>query len=152
MFISAGAGCWAWIPGGGLRSAPFSTPYLHLNRILNRSCQNVKTIYCMSRRKLNRSLGEQNRRFPLTGIQAQHPAPAPHASHARHDRSMARNRLAARAKVVGLDSLPCVSRKNVPSQGRVVVVISFVLARKYNGFLVDTSSLCLRHPIKITVL
>ena len=24
----AGAGCWAWIPGGGLRSAPFSTPNL----------------------------------------------------------------------------------------------------------------------------
>ena len=22
----AGAGCWAWIPGGGLRSAPFSAP------------------------------------------------------------------------------------------------------------------------------
>ena len=26
----AGAGCWAWIPGGGLRSAPFSTPNLRL--------------------------------------------------------------------------------------------------------------------------
>ena len=24
----AGAGCWAWIPGGGLRSAPFLTPNL----------------------------------------------------------------------------------------------------------------------------
>ena len=24
----AGAGCWAWIPGGGLRSAPVSTPNL----------------------------------------------------------------------------------------------------------------------------
>ena len=24
----AGAGCWAWIPGGGLRSALFSTPNL----------------------------------------------------------------------------------------------------------------------------
>ena len=23
---SAGAGCWAWIPGGGLRSAPFPPP------------------------------------------------------------------------------------------------------------------------------
>ena len=27
---------------------------------------------------------------PRPGIQAQRPAPAPHASHARHDRSMAR--------------------------------------------------------------
>ena len=32
-------------------------------------------------------------KVPRPGIQAQHPAPAPHA---RHDRSMARNRLAAR--------------------------------------------------------
>ena len=24
----AGAGCWAWIPGGGLRSAPVLTPNL----------------------------------------------------------------------------------------------------------------------------
>ena len=24
----AGAGCWAWIPGGGLRSAPVFTPNL----------------------------------------------------------------------------------------------------------------------------
>ena len=30
-------------------------------------------------------------RRPPPGIQAQHPAPAPHASHARHDRSMARD-------------------------------------------------------------
>ena len=27
----AGAGCWAWIPGGGLHYAPFSTPNLQLN-------------------------------------------------------------------------------------------------------------------------
>ena len=26
----AGAGCWAWIPGRGLRSAPFSNPNLRL--------------------------------------------------------------------------------------------------------------------------
>jgi len=26
----AGAGCWAWIPGGGLRSAPVFTPNLRL--------------------------------------------------------------------------------------------------------------------------
>ena len=29
----AGAGCWAWISGGGLRSAPFSTPNLRLNKL-----------------------------------------------------------------------------------------------------------------------
>ena len=33
----AGAGCWAWIPGGGLRSAPFSTPNLRLFAKLWRS-------------------------------------------------------------------------------------------------------------------
>ena len=31
------------------------------------------------------------------GIQAQHPAPTPHAPHARHDRSMARNSFVAKA-------------------------------------------------------
>ena len=38
-------------------------------------------------------VGEGNRaeRRPPPGIWAQHPAPAPHASHARHDRSMARD-------------------------------------------------------------
>ena len=74
-------------------------------------------------------------RRPPPGIQAQHPAPAPHASHARHDRSMARNRLVARAKLGGLDCSPPVSRKSVPSRGRVVVVISLILARNYKGFL-----------------
>ena len=34
--------------------------------------------------------GNGAERRPPPGIQAQHPAPAPHASHARHDRSMAR--------------------------------------------------------------
>ena len=65
-----------------------------------------------------RSLGEQNRRFPLTGIQAQHPAPAPHASHARHDRSMARNRLVARpmSGVFVVRSVPLAS--NVQSAKR----------------------------------
>ena len=77
------------------------------------------------------------KRRPPPGIQAQHPAPAPHASHARHDRSMARNRLAARAKVGGLDSSPRGSRKNVPRQFRTCCFISFILARNYNGFLVD---------------
>ena len=57
-------------------------------------------------------------RRPPTGIQAQHPAPAPHASHARHDRSMARNRLAARVKVGGLGFSPSVSRKSAPRQWR----------------------------------
>ena len=33
----------------------------------------------------------------LSGIQAQHPAPAPHAPHARHDTSMARNPFVAKA-------------------------------------------------------
>ena len=37
---------------------------------------------------------EKKPKVPTPGIQAQHPAPAPHA---RHDRSMARNRLVARA-------------------------------------------------------
>lgn len=38
--------------------------------------------------------GGSKPKVPLTGIQGQHPAPAPHV---RHDRSMARNRLVARA-------------------------------------------------------
>ena len=29
----AGAGCWAWIPGGGLRSAPFSPPTSHKTKL-----------------------------------------------------------------------------------------------------------------------
>ena len=37
----AGAGCWDWIPGGGLRSAPFSTPNLQLSHCL--SPVNVRT-------------------------------------------------------------------------------------------------------------
>ena len=45
-------------------------------------------------------------RRPPPGIQAQHPAPAPHASHARHDRSMARKILVARPNLGGLHSSP----------------------------------------------
>ena len=32
----AGAGCWAWIPEGGLRSAPVSTPNLQQDRTKNK--------------------------------------------------------------------------------------------------------------------
>ena len=76
-------------------------------------------------------------RRPPPGIQAQHPAPAPHASHARHDRSMARNRLAARAKVVGFPYSPRASRKYATSFWRASTFNSFILARNYNGFLQD---------------
>ena len=76
-------------------------------------------------------------RRPPPGIQAQLPAPAPHASHARHDRSMARNRLVSKAKVVGLHYSPGASRKYAPRQLRTSCFISFILARNYNGFLQD---------------
>ena len=72
-------------------------------------------------------------RRPPPGIQAQHPAPAPHASHARHDRSMARNRLVARAKVGGKYFSQChgnLSRGNGESMG----AFWFILARNYTGF------------------
>ena len=81
--------------------------------------------------------GNGAERRPPPGIQAQHPAPAPHASHARHDRSMARNRLAARAKVGRFSSSPRASRKYAPRQLRTSRFISFILARNYNGFLQD---------------
>ena len=55
--------------------------------------------------------------MPRPGIQAQRPAPAPHASHARHDRSMARWISVARAKVGGLDCSPRSSRNDAPSSG-----------------------------------
>ena len=80
------------------------------------------------------------------------PAPiaiAPHASHARHDRSMARSISVARAKLGGLHYSPPSSRNGAPSRGRVVVVFSFILARNYNGFVVDMFSLRSRHVIKI---
>ena len=67
------------------------------------------------------------------------PSPAPSASapHARHDTSMARSSSEARA-ICGLfsSSLPD-SQKNVPSFWRASVLISFILARFYNGFLQD---------------
>ena len=91
-------------------------------------------------------------RRPPPGIQAQHPAPAPHASHARHDRSMARDRLAARAKVVGLHFLPRVSRNDVPRQWRASSLNSFILARNYNGFLQDMFCPEASPLIKIKVL
>ena len=59
-------------------------------------------------------------RRPPPGIQAQHPAPAPHASHARHDRSMARNRLAARAKVVDNHFSPSVFTKVRPEATQAI--------------------------------
>ena len=34
----AGAGCWAWIPGGGLRFAPVFTP--NLRQLHGKSCVN----------------------------------------------------------------------------------------------------------------
>ena len=46
--------------------------------------------------RLEVGVGNGAERSLPPGIQAQHPAPAPHASHARHDRLMARNRLVAR--------------------------------------------------------
>ena len=52
----------------------------------------------------------------------------------RHDRSMARSSSDSRA-ICGLFSCsPSVSRKYVPSIGRASVIISFILARFYNGF------------------
>ena len=102
----------------------------------------------------NRSLGDQNRRFPLTGIQAQHPAPAPHAPHARHDRSMARNRLAARPNLGGLHSPAAAPGpvSSVPSTWRVHGHKNVDFSKKNNGFLVDMDSLCLRHPCALRVL
>ena len=82
---------------------------------------------------------------------APHAPHAPHASHARHDRSMARNRLAARPKVGGLHFSPSVSRKSVPRQLWTCCFISFILARNYNGFLVDMFSECSSPLIKIRV-
>ena len=89
---------------------------------------------------------------PRAGIQAQRPAPAPHASQARHDRSMARNLSVAKPKLSGLGYSPRMSRIYVASDWRASGVFWFILARKYSGFLVDMDSLCLRHQIKITVL
>ena len=70
--------------------------------------------------------GNGAERRPPPGIQAQHPAPAPHASHARHDGSMARSISVARANLGGLHSSPNVSRKFAPSCERVVGVILFI--------------------------
>ena len=95
-----------------------------------------------------RSLGEQNRRFPLTGIQAQHPAPAPHASHARRDRSMARSRLVARPNLGGLHSSVSRSRKSVQKLARVVGPLSFISHSENNGFVQGMDSLCSGHIIK----
>ena len=76
---------------------------------------------------------------------------APHASHARHDRSMARSISVARAKVGGRGSSLPSSRNFAPSCGRVADVFSFVLAKTYNGFLVDTYAKCSSPLIKIMV-
>ena len=86
---------------------------------------------------------------PLTGIQAQHPAPAPHA---RHDRSMARKILVAGAKPGGLYCSDPRIAKHVPSSSRVQSTFWLILARKNTGFLVDMNFLCSRHIIKIKVL
>ena len=79
------------------------------------------------------------------------PSPAPSASapHARHDRSMARSSSEARA-ICGLFSdTPPGSQKNVPSPWGVPSIISFILARFYNGFAVDQLSLCSARLMKI---
>ena len=55
----------------------------------------------------------------------------------------------ARAKVGGLDSSPPSSRNVAPSDGRVLGVFWFILARDYNGFVVDTFAECLSPFIKI---
>ena len=89
-------------------------------------------ITIMTYRRLGVKTGAERR--PPPGIQAQHLAPAPHASHARHDRSMARNRLVARAKVGGFSSPPRWSWIYVPSCGRVVAVLLFISARTNKGF------------------
>ena len=102
---------------------------------------------------LNRRLGVRTgaERRPPPGIQAQHPAPAPHASHARHDRSMARNRLVARAKVGGwCCSTPChgnPSRVNGESMG----AFWFILLRKTNGVFEKMVSQSSSHVIQIRV-
>ena len=75
---------------------------------------------------------------PRPGIQAQRPAPAPHASHARHDRSMARSISVARAKVGPFSSSPPVSRIYAPRQCRVNGVFWFILARNYRRLGVET--------------
>ena len=54
-------------------------------------CKECKCHSCMVNRKLGVKTGAERR--PQPGIQAQRPAPAPHA---RHDRSMARSRSVAR--------------------------------------------------------
>ena len=86
---------------------------------------------------------------PLPGIQAQRPSP----SHRTHDTTDQWRDLisVARAKVGGQSfSLPS-SRKYAPSGWRVVSVFWFILARNYNGFVVDTFAECLSPLIKIRV-
>ena len=106
--------------------------------------------------QIDRRLGSENgaERSPQPGIQAQHPAPAPHAPHARHDRSMARNRLAARPNRGGLHSpSPAPGPvSSVPSTWRVHGHKNVHFSKKNNGFLVDMDSLCLRHPCALRVL
>ena len=81
---------------------------------------------------------------------AQHP----HRTHRTHDTTdqWRETILVARPKLGGFSSSPWVLRIDVPSGERVVDVFSFILARKYTGFLQATVSLCLRHRIKIGVL
>ena len=99
--------------------------------------------------RLGVKIGAERR--PPPGIQAQHPAPAPHASHARHDRSMARNRLVASAKVGGLHFSPSASRKVVPSQWEYMDTVLLILAsNKVCWEYMESTSL--RHPIKTMVL
>ena len=69
---------------------------------------------------------------------AQHP----HRTHRTHDTTdqWRETILVARPKVGLFSSSPWVSRIDVPSGERVVDVFLFILARKYNGFLVATVS------------
>ena len=80
---------------------------------------------------------------------AQHP----HRTHRTHDTTdqWRETILVARPKVGLFSFSPRVSRIYVPSCERVVRRNKFILVRTTNGFLVDMSSLCLRHLLKIRV-
>ena len=124
---------------------------------------------------MHRSLGEQNRRFPRTGIQAQHPAPAPHAR--THDTTdqWRDGFLVARAKVGGRDCSLSGSRNVAPSracsfvhfeQGITMVLLRTCpsrltkirfwwlvvhLSKELQWFSSPQDAECLSHVIKIRV-
>ena len=73
-------------------------------------------------------------RRPPPGIQAQRPSP----SHRTHDTTDQWREIVRRlGRSEAYFPLSRVSRKYVASDWRVIDLISFILARNYNGFLVD---------------